>query len=176
MPEGKFHDKVANEIFGVIPSDLNREIDVAVDKLGPAHRIIGHDEEDLEKIIEKYTEKYGVPKKPIAYYVAKLHIACDYCPLTFETEKVPKSQKPLVDYLLERVTELKTENQEKSFKIEEQQGRILSLSTALKAAVIFIKLDREEKEGTWAGDLLREGKSPAEIKKLRQEMNEIFEE
>lgn len=82
MPRGKIHDSIANSVFGVIPVDLNAEMDKASKALGSRHRLIGHDDKAIEKITQTYKDQYPLDKlnQPLSYYLAKLHLTCDFCP------------------------------------------------------------------------------------------------
>jgi len=82
MPRGKIHDSIANRVFGVIPVDLNAEMDKASKAFGSRHRIIGHDDKAIEKIAQQYKDEYPLAKlnQPLSYYLAKLHLTCDFCP------------------------------------------------------------------------------------------------
>jgi len=82
MPSGKIHDSIANRVFGVIPVDLNAEMDKAAKALGSRHRLIGHDDKAIERIAQLYKDRYPLDKlnQPLSYYLAKLHLTCDFCP------------------------------------------------------------------------------------------------
>lgn len=82
MPLGKTHDSIASRVFGVIPMDLNAEMDKASKALGSRHRMIGHDDKEIERITQLYKDRYPLDKlnQPLSYYLAKLHLTCDFCP------------------------------------------------------------------------------------------------
>ena len=183
MPVGKVHDQIANSVFGVIPSDLNKEMDSTAKNDGSLHRATsGHDEEEVRRITEKYQNKYTVSSKPLAYYLAKLHVTCDYCPLLLKQENelstIPEKDKDVVAILKDRVYELKSDLYLKDNMIESLRIQLNELSQRYMKVLIKsterLKRQNMEHEDKMIADLRREGVSLEEMPEALKKRLALF--